>query len=48
MTVLDALRARIAAGSLPGSRTDGLRIAVCIEGGGSRSAYSAGMALALD
>ena len=27
---------------------DGLRIAVCIEGGGSRSAYSAGMAMAVD
>lgn len=48
MTVLDALRARIASGSRPGQRSDGLRIAVCIEGGGSRSAYSAGMAIAVD
>lgn len=48
MTVLDALRARLASGSRPGNRSDGLRIAVCIEGGGSRSAYSAGMAMAVD
>ncbi|KXP00812.1 patatin-like phospholipase family protein [Tsukamurella pseudospumae] len=48
MTVLDALRARIAAGSTPGARSDGLRIALSIEGGGSRSAYSAGMAMAVE
>ncbi|MET9328184.1 patatin-like phospholipase family protein [Tsukamurella sp. NPDC003166] len=48
MTVLDALRARIATASTPGARTDGLRIALSIEGGGSRSAYSAGMAMAVD
>lgn len=48
MTVLEALRARLASGSRPGERSDGLRIAVCIEGGGSRSAYSAGMAMAVD
>lgn len=48
MTVLDVLRERIAAGSRPGERSDELRIAVCIEGGGSRSAYSAGMAMAVD
>lgn len=48
MTVLHALRERIASGSTPGHRDDGLRIAVCIEGGGSRSAYSAGMAMAVD
>ncbi|MCS3778416.1 patatin-like phospholipase family protein [Tsukamurella ocularis] len=48
MTVLEALRARLASGSPPGQRSDGLRIAVCIEGGGSRSAYSAGMAIAVD
>ncbi|WP_019202465.1 patatin-like phospholipase family protein [Tsukamurella sp. 1534] len=48
MTLLDSLRDRIAAGSRPGARTDGLRIALSIEGGGSRSAYSAGMAMAVD
>ncbi|GAA1089906.1 patatin-like phospholipase family protein [Tsukamurella spumae] len=48
MTVLDALRTRIATGSAPGARSDGLRIALSIEGGGSRSAYSAGMAMAVD
>lgn len=46
--LLAALRARREAGSRPGERTDGLRIALAIEGGGNRSAYSAGMALALD
>lgn len=48
MNVIDALHARIAAGSRPGARSDGLRIALSIEGGGSRSAYSAGMAMAID
>lgn len=48
MSVIEALRARIAAGSRPGERSDGLRIALSIEGGGSRSAYSAGMAMAVD
>ncbi|ADG77568.1 Patatin OS=Tsukamurella paurometabola (strain ATCC 8368 / DSM / CCUG 35730 / CIP 100753 / JCM 10117 / KCTC 9821 / NBRC 16120 / NCIMB 702349 / NCTC 13040)OX=521096 GN=Tpau_0935 PE=4 SV=1 [Tsukamurella paurometabola] len=46
--VLAALRERIAAGSRPGERTDGWRIALSIEGGGSRSAYSAGMAMAVE
>lgn len=46
--LLAALQARREAGSRPGARTDGLRIALAIEGGGNRSAYSAGMALALD
>lgn len=48
MNVIAALRARIASDSRPGERSDGLRIALSIEGGGSRSAYSAGMAMAVD
>jgi predicted acylesterase/phospholipase RssA len=46
--VLRALAARARAGSQPGSRDDGLRIALAIEGGGMRGTVSAGMALALD
>lgn len=46
--LLAALQARREAGSRPGERTDGLRIALAVEGGGNRSAYSAGMALGLD
>ena len=42
------LRERLRTGSRPGRRTDGHRVALAIEGGGSRAAYSAGMALALD
>jgi predicted patatin/cPLA2 family phospholipase len=38
---------RLRAGSRPGHRTDGLRIAVAIEGGAMRGTVSAGMALAL-
>ena len=45
--VLRVLRERLRAGSTPGSRTDGLRVALSIEGGGMRGAVSAGMALAL-
>jgi predicted patatin/cPLA2 family phospholipase len=46
--VLRALATRRAAGSQPGARDDGLRIALAIEGGGMRGVISAGMALALD
>ncbi|MDP0396502.1 patatin-like phospholipase family protein [Tsukamurella strandjordii] len=46
--VITALSRRIAEGSRPGERSDGLRIALSIEGGGSRSAYSAGMAMAVE
>lgn len=46
--LLAALAQRRATGSRPGQRDDGYRIALAIEGGGSRAAYSAGMALALD
>jgi len=45
--VLRALAARVAAGSQPGARQDGFRIALAIEGGGMRGVISAGMALAL-
>jgi len=41
------LAARLAAGSRPGRRTDGARLALAIEGGGMRGSVSAGMALAL-
>ncbi len=42
------LGARTQAGSLPGERRDGFRVALAIEGGGMRGTISAGMALALD
>jgi predicted patatin/cPLA2 family phospholipase len=45
--VLRALLDRARAGSKPGQRADGLRIALAIEGGGMRGTVSAGMALAL-
>jgi predicted patatin/cPLA2 family phospholipase len=45
--VLRVLLERAATGSAPGSRTDGLRIALAIEGGGMRGTVSGGMALAL-
>lgn len=38
---------RVRTGSRPGQRTDGLRVALAIEGGGMRGTVSAGMALAL-
>src|SRR5215475_12182253 len=41
------LAERLYADSRPGQRTDGLRIALAIEGGGMRGMVSAGMALAL-
>jgi predicted patatin/cPLA2 family phospholipase len=46
--VLQVLAARARAASKPAARTDGLRIALVIEGGGMRGVISAGMALALD
>ena len=42
------LAARARAGSLPGERGDGFRVALAVEGGGMRGTISAGMALALD
>jgi predicted acylesterase/phospholipase RssA len=46
--VLRVVRERARAGSLPGARDDGFRVALAIEGGGMRGTISAGMALALD
>jgi predicted acylesterase/phospholipase RssA len=46
--VLRVLGQRARAGSLPGERDDGFRVALAIEGGGMRGTISAGMALALD
>jgi len=46
--VLRALLRRRAAGSQPGARTEGQRIALVIGGGGMRGAYSGGMVAALD
>ena len=45
--VLRVLAARAQAGSQPGRRDDGFRVALAIEGGGMRGTVSAGMALAL-
>ncbi|MFJ4679806.1 MULTISPECIES: patatin family protein [unclassified Kitasatospora] len=45
--VLAALAERWRTGSRPGGRTDGLRIALAVEGGGMRGIISGGMALAL-
>jgi predicted patatin/cPLA2 family phospholipase len=45
--VLRTVAERTRRGSRPGSRHDGLRIALVIEGGGMRGTFSAGMALAL-
>ena len=46
--MLEVLTTRREERSRPGERTDGYRVALAIEGGGNRAAYSAGMALALD
>ncbi len=47
-TTTDVLRQRLAAGSLPGERTDGHRVALAVEGGGMRAVVSSGMLLALE
>jgi predicted patatin/cPLA2 family phospholipase len=46
--VLDVLDMRWADGTRPGTRRDGNRVVLVIEGGGSRSAYSSGMVLAVE
>ena len=46
--VVRVLEERARAGSLPGERRDGFRVALAIEGGAMRGTISAGMALALD
>lgn len=47
-TVLKLLRDRLKEGSAPGSRTDGARLALVIEGGSSRGVYSSGMTVAIE
>ena len=42
-TVLEVLTKRHAGSGAPGARADGYRVALVIEGGGSRAAYSTGM-----
>jgi predicted patatin/cPLA2 family phospholipase len=46
--VVELLRLRREAGSLPGERSDGRRVALVIEGGGMRGVVSAGMTAALE
>ena len=46
--VLHALLRRREAGSRPGARTDGHRIALVVGGGGMRGAYAGGMVWALE
>jgi predicted patatin/cPLA2 family phospholipase len=47
-TVLELLRQRSRAASTPGHRSDGARLALVIEGGSSRGAYSSGMTVAIE
>jgi predicted patatin/cPLA2 family phospholipase len=47
-TVLELLRMRSQQGSRPGRRRDDMRLALVIEGGSSRGAYSAGMTGAIE
>lgn len=47
-TVLKLLRDRSQQGSVPGYRNDDARLALVIEGGSSRGAYSAGMTVAIE
>lgn len=46
--VLQLLRERRRQGSTPGHRDDGARLALAIEGGSSRGAYSSGMTIAIE
>ncbi|WP_067674845.1 patatin-like phospholipase family protein [Nocardia miyunensis] len=46
--VADLIAARRASGSVPGQRSDGARLALVIEGGSARGAYSHGMAMGLE
>jgi len=48
VTVLELLSERRRRGSTPGQRTDDARLALLIEGGSSRGAYSSGMTVALE
>ncbi|WP_245713826.1 patatin-like phospholipase family protein [Nocardia vaccinii] len=47
-SVADLISARQASGSMPRQRTDGARLALVIEGGSTRGAYSHGMAMGLE
>ncbi len=47
-TVEDLVRTRHTEGSRPGERSDPCRLALLIEGGSSRSAYSSGMVVAIE
>ncbi|HUA72109.1 MAG TPA: patatin-like phospholipase family protein, partial [Solirubrobacteraceae bacterium] len=46
--VVQTILRRASEGSRPGSRTDGRRVALVIEGGGMRGVVSAGMASAIE
>jgi predicted patatin/cPLA2 family phospholipase len=46
--VLRLIAERREAGSTPGNRTDGQRLALAIEGGSSRGTYSSGMVMTID
>lgn len=48
MRVLELVRERARQGSVPGARNDSYRLALAIEGGGSRGTYSSGMAVELE
>ncbi|KAA9165586.1 patatin family protein [Amycolatopsis acidicola] len=48
MRVLELVRERARQGSVPGARKDPYRLALAIEGGGSRGTYSSGMAVELE
>lgn len=45
---MDVIRRRAKENSIPGRRTDPHRVALAIEGGGSRGTYSSGMAIELE
>jgi predicted patatin/cPLA2 family phospholipase len=47
-TVLQVLRERSEQGSIPGQRKDDARVALVIEGGSSRGAFSSGMTVAIE
>ena len=46
--VVELLAARATSGSRPGQRTDGARLALLIEGGSARGAFSNGMAVVIE
>ena len=48
VTVLQLLRDRRCAGSVPGRRGDDARLVLLVEGGSSRGAYSSGMTIAIE